>query len=107
MKELEKINPIEINVKKEKEVQYDLIDKIIPYNNHTVWEIDIKTLLIKKAEYYNTNYIVGEENKKEIITKKGFKYVSALNEKNALKKYKKGITGSKEINPEPPSITGY
>lgn len=107
MKELEKLNPIEINVKKEKEVQYDLIDKVIPYNNHTMWEINIKTLEIKKAEYYNTNYIIGGNNKKEIIVKKGFKYISALNKKNALEKFKNGKNGSKEQNPEPPSITGY
>lgn len=107
MKELEKINPIEINVKKEKEIQYELLDKIIPYENHCVWEINNKTLEIKKAEYYNKDFILGEKPKKEIIVKKGYSYISALNTKNAMKKFKKGINGSKEININPPSITGY
>jgi len=107
MKELEKINPIEINVKKEKEVQYELIDNIIPYNNHTMWEINIKTLEIKKAEYYRKDYILGQENKKEIIVKKGYKYISALNEKNAMKKFHKGVSGSKEQNEEKLLLTGY
>lgn len=100
MKEFENINRIEVNVKKEKEVQYELIDKIIPYNGHTVWEINKQTLEIKKAEWYNTNYVIGGENKKELVVKKGYAYVSALNEKNALKKYKSGKSGTKQINKE-------
>lgn len=107
MKELEKINPIEVNIKKEKEVQYELIDNIIPYNNHTVWEINVSTLEIKKAEWFNTNYIIGGENKKEIVTKKGHVYISALNKKNAMKKHKQGVNGSKEQNKEKLSLTGY
>ena len=42
-----------------------------------------------------------EENKKEIIIKQGYEYVSALNKKNALRKYRKGDNGSKKILDEP------
>jgi hypothetical protein len=44
---------------------------------------------------------LGGENKKEIIIKDGLAYVSALNRKNALKKFKKGKLGGKEIDREP------
>lgn len=44
-------------------------------------------------------YMFGE-NKKEIAVKHNYAYVSALNEKNALIKYKKGLNGGKVLGTE-------
>jgi hypothetical protein len=100
MKELELKNEtkIEISVKQKKQVEHQLIGKIIPFEGHTIWQINNETLEIEKAEFSNATYHFIGENKKEIITKKGYTYISALNKKNALKKYNQGTNGSKPIN---------
>lgn len=101
MKELEikNHNPIELSVKQKKQVEYELIGKIIPHENHTIWQINIETLEITKAKFSNATFVViGQQNKKELIIKDGHYYVSALNKKNALKKFHKGENGSKEIS---------
>jgi len=88
---------IEQSVKKEKEKKHSLVKSIIPHKGHTIYEIDIKTLEITEAEYANVTYVWGGENKPEVMIKKGCAYVSALNKKSALKKYKKGDDGSKQV----------
>ena len=100
MKELELKNEtkIEISVKQKKQVEHQLIGKIIPREGHKIWQINDQTLEIKVAEFSNTTYYLLGENKKQIIIKKGHTYVSALNQKNALKKYYKGVNGSRPIN---------
>ncbi len=108
MKEIEqklKTN-VELSVKQKKQVEHELIGKIIPHDGHTIWQINNETLEVDKAKYSNTTYVYGAENKKEIIIKDGFSYVSALNKTNALKKHKKGTNGSREINENPIKI-GY
>jgi len=52
MKELEiKHKPnLEVVANQKKQVEIDLIGKIIPYNGHVLWEINQKTLSIEKAE---------------------------------------------------------
>lgn len=97
MKELEQtIKPqIEISVKQKKKIEYELIGVIIPYEGHVIWQINKKTLEIERAKFSNATYTYGEKMKKEIIRKEGFEYVSALNEKNALRKFKQGRNGSK------------
>lgn len=95
MKELEQKEKIEIDVKKQKQVEHQLIGKIVPHLNHKMYEINIETLEIKDAQYSNTTYQAFAKNQKEIIIKKGFAYVSAMNKKNALKQFNKGKNGSK------------
>jgi hypothetical protein len=51
-----------------------------------------------------TFIIGGNHPNPEIITRSGYSYVSALNTKNALKKYKQGINGSKELIKNPLKI---
>lgn len=87
---------IEISVKKQQEKRYELIKSIVPHLGHTLYEINKETLEIRKAKFASItgNYVFGEKNNKELIIQKGFAYVSALNEKNALKKYLKGRNGS-------------
>lgn len=103
MKELEikQKDKLEISVKQQKQIQYDLINNIVPHNNHTIWKINKETLHIEKAKFLNTNFVLGGENKKEILIQDGFAYVSAMNKANALKKFKQGKNGSKDIIKEP------
>ncbi len=104
MKEIEQnINnksDIEVSVKQKKQVEHQLIGNIIPYEGHIIWKINKETLEIEKAKFINKAYIVGSENKKEIIQQDGFFYCSALNKKNALKKYFQNKNGSMELGEE-------
>ncbi len=106
MKELDLKNEtkIEISVKQKKQVEHELIGRIIPHEGHIIWQINKETLEIEKAKFSNATYHLGGENKKEVMTKDGYAYVSALNKKNALRKYKQGKNGSKPINEEPLSL---
>jgi len=100
--ELNTKSKIEISAKKKKEVQYELVGNIKPYEGHILWMVDNKTEEIKKAEFTKHPYVWGEVNqKKEVIIIEGFTYISALNIKNAIKKFKKGTTGGKIVDPNP------
>jgi hypothetical protein len=88
---------IEVSIKQKKKVEHELIGKIIPFEGHTLWQINNETLEIEEAKFSNATYYFSGENKKEIIIKKGHSYVSSLNKKNALKKYRKGVNGSRII----------
>lgn len=104
-----KINPelevkTAIEIQKEQEKQLKLKDKIIPHNNHTLFEIkevdgEIK---IEEAEYeMGVAQVVNgklEISNKKVIEKSGCIYISALNKKSALKKYKKGQNGTRYDN---------
>jgi hypothetical protein len=93
---------IEISVKQQKQVEKELIANIIPHKNHTLWEINDKTFEIKEAEYIKKPIVIGEDyDKKEVLQRKGFSYVSSLTKKTALAKFKKGLNGSKEILKNP------
>lgn len=92
---------IEVSVKQKRQVEYELIGKIIPHEGHVIWQINKQTLSIERAKFSNATYIFGSENKKEIIIKDGYAYISALNKKNALKKYKQQKNGSKEVDKNP------
>jgi len=109
MKELDlkpSIN-IEVSVKEQKQVEYELIGILIPFNGHTIYEINEETLEITKAKFGTDTLVLGEEVKNKIYTKKGHSYISALNIKNALKKYHQGKSGGKPINEAPLCLTFY
>ena len=92
----------ELSIQKKQQIQRELIGKIIPHNNHTIWEINIETLEINKAKFINhPAIIIGEPFRTEILERKGYAYISALNKGNALKKYNKGNNGSKVIISKP------
>lgn len=104
MKELNTVfkDKQEVSIKQKKQIEHELIGKIMPHSNHVVWEIDKDTLEIKKAEYSIATAIhFGDKPKNEIIVKPNCAYVSALNKKNALKQYRKGRNGTKEVWNEP------
>ena len=104
MKELEKITPVEINVKKEQQIEYQFDGEIKPHKGHTLWEICEEDLSVEKAKFMNNTYVFGEEIKREVLKKSGCVYISALNKKSALKKYHKGLNGSKRVNNNPLSL---
>jgi|TARA_R110000851_G_C12800240_1_gene537370 hypothetical protein len=102
---LETKEKVKVEISQEKEDVYELIYQgtIIPHENHTLWEIDIKTKKIKEAKYFKKDYIFNPNFRKgdkisinsEIIINEGKVYVSALNKPNAIKKMKEGNSGSK------------
>jgi len=100
MEELKNHNKIEISVKKQVQVEKELIGKIIPHENHILFEINDETGEIQKATYLPVPTFVKfgakiEKPKKQALVREGFTYVSAMNKKNALKKYLKGSNGGK------------
>jgi hypothetical protein len=102
MEELKNQNKIEISIKKQVQIEKELIGKIIPHENHTLFEINNETGEIQEATYIPvpTFFKFGQKvkkPKKEALVREGFSYVSAMNKKNALKKYLKGSNGGKEL----------
>lgn len=92
-------------VTQEKQQEYKLVfdSSIIPHENHTVFEIDLNTMKISRAEFEKMDYVFNPKWTKhsrpqkngKIIRKPNCVYVSALNEKSAWKKFNKGISGTK------------
>lgn len=103
MKELELKDKekLEVVANQQKQIEHQLVGYLMPYNGHKVWEINIETGEIAEAKYSNSSYKAFGENKKEIIIKDGFYYVSALNQKNAFKKAIKGTPSGKQMNTDP------
>lgn len=106
MKELNNFKKTEQSVKQQKqeERKKKLIGQIIPHNGHTIFKINEETLEVSEPKYIQKAWIFNGENKPEVLVEEGFYYVSALNEKNAIKKYKQGRNGSKEISSNPINI---
>ena len=109
MKELElkTETKIEVSVNKKKQVEHELIGEIEMYDGHTIWQINNETLEVEKAKFSNATYHFAGDNRKEIIVKQGYSYVSALNKKNALRKFKQGRNGGKPIDKEPLKLDIY
>jgi len=70
---------------------------IKPYKGHSLFEIEIQTMNINLAEFetIEVNWAKNSSNKSQLKVKEGCVYISALNKKNALKKFKKGSIGSR------------
>lgn len=101
----EEKDKMEISIQKKQQKEKELVGKIIPHAGHKVYEINNETLEIKVAQFDMKTFIIGSNhNNPEIITRSGYSYVSALNPKNALKKYKQGLNGSKEAVKNPLKI---
>lgn len=90
MRELKPKDKIEIAVKKKQQIEHQLLGKVRPRNGHKVFEINIETLEVNEAKFSPVTALVfGVVKNKEIIIKKNHVYISALNKKNALKKFSK------------------
>lgn len=107
MEELSKKNKTEISVKNQKQIEHELIGKINPFAGHKIWEINNETLEVELAKFSKVKINWGSGVRKEIITMKGFSYLSALNKKSALKKFHKGINGSKPALENPITIQTF
>jgi hypothetical protein len=95
---MDKKDKTEISIQKKQQKEKVLVGKLIPHSGHKIWEINDETLEIKQAEFEKKSFIIGQAHQNpEIIIRSGFSYVSALNSSNALKKYKQGKNGSKEL----------
>lgn len=64
-----------------------LIDSIVPYKGHILFEIDCSTGEIKEAKYEEINATISGAIKKKVFVKENCLYISCLNKKSALKKY--------------------
>lgn len=94
-----------IEVTQEQEQEYKLVyhATIVPHSGHTLFQIDPESMEITEAEYAVRDYIFNPHWKKgdpipshgEVVMKQGMVYVSALNKRNALKKFQKGSDGTK------------
>jgi hypothetical protein len=98
---------IEITQQQEKKYELKFDSKIIPHKGHTLYEINTETMEIKQAEYivqdvtFDPKWIKSNlSTNKKIVKASGMIYISALNKKSALKKFEKGVNGSKNINKE-------
>lgn len=106
MKELTRKIKDKVTIQKETEKKTTItIQKtIVPHENHTLYEINTLTGGISEAEYnLNKDYKLrwnwkksdGFVGYKALIVKNNCEYVSALNKKTALIKYRKGLDGGK------------
>ena len=94
MKELDSKVVVEQQVEKDQHKEKTLLKTIVPHKGHTLYKIDLETEEIDLAKY-SSAYNVDQTIPKKVIVEEGFYYVSALNKKNALKKFRKGQLGSK------------
>jgi hypothetical protein len=83
---------IEITKQQQAEIQKIFDSRIIPHENHTLFEVDLKTNEIRLAEFDKKPEIKWEDAvkglisvKKTVTKKENCIYISALNEKNARK----------------------
>ena len=94
MKELEKINTISEEIVKPIKKELKLIGSIQPQKGHKCFEINIITNEISEAEFfedYVSMFSSSYERKKKLRIKIDCIYITALNKKNALKKYREQL----------------
>jgi len=81
---------IEMNVKKQQEIEYVLEGTIKPKRGHYVWELNEETGEIKKAQYKRDTVafnVFTETPPEKLIVNPDCIYIPALNAENAKKKY--------------------
>jgi len=97
---------IQIQAEQQEEYKLEFVKRIIPKENHTLYEINVETNSITEAKFnlnqdyrLNWNWKKGDRiaSKKSLIVNEGCVYVSALNKSNALKQYKKEKDGGKQF----------
>lgn len=78
----------EVRKKEQKEkTKLKKVGHIVPHKGHTLYEIHLKTLEWKKAEFEKQDYVVGQKKQpRKVIIQKHCTYIMALNEKNFKKK---------------------
>lgn len=85
----------------EQEKQLRHIGQIRPHKGHKLFEVDQRTGVVREAEYEKTdiNYsqdINKAKRSKKVIVREGCFYLTALNLKNACRKYLKMVLKQKK-----------
>ncbi len=98
--ELNVKNNIEVSIEQEQKYQQKHIGSIHPHRGHTLFEVNLATGKIDTAEFQQKDYVVGSdlnsgEARKKVIMKQDCVYISALNKRNALKKFMNRKVGDK------------
>jgi hypothetical protein len=94
---------------KQEEKHIKAFGNALPHNGHTVFRINPETMEIVVVPFMKTTFVFGQDplkTKKKIFVEDGFRYISALNKKTALKKFKKGSDGFKSIKLDKSFING-
>jgi hypothetical protein len=94
---------IEVSEQKEEIYEMEHDHTIVPHANHILFEIDIESEIVFPSKYLKLDYVYNPNWSKKavisthgkVIMREGKVYVSAMNSDNALKKFKKGLNGSK------------
>ena len=94
MNELEPKVVIEQQAEKDQRKEKTLLGTIVPHKGHTLYKVDLETEEVSLAKY-SSAYNVDKTIPKKVIVEEGYYFVSALNRKNALKKFRKSQSGSK------------
>lgn len=91
MEEKKEKQKIEVNINQKQQIEAQLVGQIKPKNGHKVFAINKKTKEISLAKFDSLAIIrdIRQTVNKRITVEEGFFYISALNEKNALKKFNK------------------
>lgn len=91
MKELQKINEDHIVITKQKEQKKEgkYFGTIKFHKGHTLYKKNVETGEISKANFEPIEYNTNGNNNRKVIIEKGYIYASALNVKNAKKKFNK------------------
>jgi hypothetical protein len=85
---------VEQQAEKDQRKEKTLLGTIFPHKGHTLYKLDLETEEVSLAKY-SSDYNVDQTIPKKVIVEEGYYYVSALNKENALKKFRKGKSGSK------------
>jgi|688.fasta_scaffold777471_2 hypothetical protein len=82
------------------EKQKQLIGSLRIKRGHSLFKIDLSCGVVSLVDdnEFKSFYTIGGSKKRELIVKEGFWYDSALNKKNAIKKF--AIRLSKELSDE-------
>jgi hypothetical protein len=105
---LKKQERVEIIAQQQKEHQKLLVGKIIPKRGHAIWQINTETLEVSVPDYSNTvleyEAAISKDFSRvaEIVILDNCVYISALNAKNALKKFMNNKSQSHYCQKEPP-----
>lgn len=78
---------IGVHAQKQHEKQKKYLGTLEKHNGHIVWQIDLRTQEITAAEYSEEYATIGGGVTRTIIKKDNHWYRSALNKKNAFKKF--------------------
>jgi hypothetical protein len=99
MKELEHIPQ---DAKKSMEIRQVLSEKTVQEHRvqpgHKFWELDLETKLITEAKVETISATMGGGTRKKVIQRPNCLYVSALNARNADKKFLKAILAERMIS---------